>query len=173
MIPRLSAFGRRLRAVRERLGVDQTTFGEMGGVSRGAQSNYEKAARAPDVEYLLRIEEQGVDIAYLLTGHRNEELLDEATTQLANQLAGLPPVLRNPLCAYLDTLQKLIDNDRGGYFDKLIESYPSVSRSPEENAAEKQRMAKSMKEAAHRRLGSEALHSPDEEYRGEDQHDGK
>ncbi|WP_422058639.1 helix-turn-helix domain-containing protein [Sphingomonas sp.] len=68
MIPRLSSFSARLRAARKDLGLDQAAFGALAGVQRTAQSNYEKGDRSPDVDYLLRISEAGVDIVELLTG---------------------------------------------------------------------------------------------------------
>ena len=35
-----------------------------------SQLNYEKGVRKPDVGYLMAVAEQGVDVAYLLTGQR-------------------------------------------------------------------------------------------------------
>lgn len=63
-------FGVRLKDERERMGRSQHAFGEMGGVGKLAQLNYEKGARMPSVDYLRRIGERGVDVAYLLTGER-------------------------------------------------------------------------------------------------------
>ena len=68
MIQRLAAFGQRLHAARKARGLDQEGFGALGGVTRGAQSNYENGNRAPDAEYLLNIADSGVDICELLTG---------------------------------------------------------------------------------------------------------
>lgn len=64
-------FGARLKDERERMGRSQHAFGEMGGVGKLAQLNYEKGARTPSVDYLRRLGEHGVDVAYLLTGHRS------------------------------------------------------------------------------------------------------
>ena len=66
-------FGVRLKDERERLGRSQHAFGEIGGVGKLAQLNYEKGVRVPSVDYLRRLGEHGVDVAYLLTGHRSHE----------------------------------------------------------------------------------------------------
>jgi len=48
--------------------MNQTDFGNAGGVLKQAQSNYEKGLRCPDASYLVGIAEAGVDVQYLLTG---------------------------------------------------------------------------------------------------------
>lgn len=63
-------FGARLKDERRRMGRTQHAFGEIGGVGKLAQLNYEKGGRMPSVDYLRRLGEHGVDIAYLLTGER-------------------------------------------------------------------------------------------------------
>lgn len=63
-------FGARLKDERERMGRSQHAFGELGGVGKLAQLNYEKGVRVPSVDYLWRLGEHGVDVAYLLTGER-------------------------------------------------------------------------------------------------------
>ena len=61
-------FGRRLKIERERLGLTQPVFAELGGVKRATQHLYEQAATAPDVDYLLRLDKAGVDVIFLLFG---------------------------------------------------------------------------------------------------------
>lgn len=63
-------FSARLLAERKRLKQNQAEFGALGGVSRLAQLNYEHGDRAPSAEYLLKLDEAGVDVVYLLTGQR-------------------------------------------------------------------------------------------------------
>lgn len=60
----------RLREERERLGLNQTEFGALGGVRKQAQIKYEKGARKPDAKYLEGIAAAGVDVGYILTGDR-------------------------------------------------------------------------------------------------------
>lgn len=61
-------FGVRLRDERKRLGLSGEALGEIGGVKKIAQSNYETGKRYPDARYLMAIGEAGVDVAYVLTG---------------------------------------------------------------------------------------------------------
>jgi transcriptional regulator with XRE-family HTH domain len=61
----------RLREERERLGLSQTEFGQIGGVKKVAQINYEKGVRQPDAAYLAAIAAAGVDVLYVLTGQRS------------------------------------------------------------------------------------------------------
>lgn len=64
--------GVRLKAERQRVGVAPTEFALLCGVSRTTQFNYEAGERAPDAEYLQRAHEAGVDVRYVVLGHRTE-----------------------------------------------------------------------------------------------------
>lgn len=64
----MSGIGSRLRQERERLGLSQKVFGEIGGVEANAQGKYESGGRAPKADYLSRVAERGVDVLYVLTG---------------------------------------------------------------------------------------------------------
>lgn len=67
----MGSIGDRIREERERLGIkNQTEFGQLGGVERNAQSQYERNIRCPDAEYLRKIAAMGVDILYVVTGTR-------------------------------------------------------------------------------------------------------
>lgn len=66
--------GERLREERERLGMSQTDFGAVLGVSRGTQKNYELGASSLDLRYVTALEVHGVDAAYVLTGRRSTPL---------------------------------------------------------------------------------------------------
>ncbi|TFY90726.1 XRE family transcriptional regulator [Pseudomonas nabeulensis] len=65
----MSGIGSRLRQERERLGLSQKIFGEIGGVEANAQGKYESGGRAPKADYLSRVAERGVDVLYVLTGN--------------------------------------------------------------------------------------------------------
>ncbi|SDK67110.1 XRE family transcriptional regulator [Billgrantia gudaonensis] len=67
----LSNIGERLREERTRLGLSQTAFGEVGGVKKFAQSNYETGKRHPDALYLESLAKIGVDIQYVVSGIRS------------------------------------------------------------------------------------------------------
>ncbi|EDX9714465.1 helix-turn-helix transcriptional regulator [Salmonella enterica] len=63
--------GARLREERERVGLSQPEMGEVGGVTKLTQLNYEKGERMPDSAYLSVLHENlGVDVSYILTGQR-------------------------------------------------------------------------------------------------------
>lgn len=66
----MSDFSERLKAERKRLGLNQADLGAVGGVTKGAQLNYESGERSPSAEYLQAIATAGVDVAYVLTGYR-------------------------------------------------------------------------------------------------------
>ncbi|MGB9669934.1 MAG: helix-turn-helix domain-containing protein [Halothiobacillaceae bacterium] len=66
----MSSIGERLRAERDRLGLNQEAFGALGGVNRNSQANYEKGSRTPDADYLASISESGVDVLFVVTGVR-------------------------------------------------------------------------------------------------------
>lgn len=85
--------GERLREERERLGLTQTEFGVLLGVSRGTQKNYELGANSLDLRYVAALEERGVDAAYVLTGRRstpNGQLFTAAEEELINQFRSIP-----------------------------------------------------------------------------------
>lgn len=65
--------GDRLREERKRLGLNQTEFGETGGVKLFTQSHYETGKRMPNGEYLANVAAIGVDVQYVLTGVKAEQ----------------------------------------------------------------------------------------------------
>jgi transcriptional regulator with XRE-family HTH domain len=67
----LNSFCDRLRIERERLHLTQAALGEIGGVKKLAQINYEKGLRMPDAGYLEAVAKAGVDVLYVLTGQRS------------------------------------------------------------------------------------------------------
>lgn len=70
----MSTIGERLKEERERLSLNQTAFGEIGGVKKLAQINYEKNERSPDAPYLQAIAALGADVLYIITGERAENV---------------------------------------------------------------------------------------------------
>lgn len=69
----MSTFAARLREERERLGLNQTAFGEACGVKKLAQLKYEQGASSPDAGYLLHARELGADLNYIFTGDRQSD----------------------------------------------------------------------------------------------------
>jgi transcriptional regulator with XRE-family HTH domain len=68
--PAVRDIGKRLREERERLGMSQEVFGEIGGVRRATQYLYEQGDRIPSMEYLARVVAAGADLGYLVLGKR-------------------------------------------------------------------------------------------------------
>lgn len=50
--------------------LDQVAFAAMGGVKKNSQIAYESGKTAPSVDYLLALEQHGIDIGYILTGRQ-------------------------------------------------------------------------------------------------------
>jgi transcriptional regulator with XRE-family HTH domain len=64
----------RLRDERIRLGLKQDVVGEVTGVGRHTQANYESGRTFPTTQYLERAAEIGVDAVYVLFGTRNSDV---------------------------------------------------------------------------------------------------
>lgn len=64
------SFGSRLRLERDRLGLTQEKFAALGGVKRVSQHLYEQDVRTPDITYLMRLKQGGVDTWFLIDGAR-------------------------------------------------------------------------------------------------------
>jgi transcriptional regulator with XRE-family HTH domain len=62
----LGHFSKRLREERNRLGLSQDEFAKKADVTKNTQLAYEQGVRPPDVLYLYRIADAGVDLFYLL-----------------------------------------------------------------------------------------------------------
>lgn len=73
LVNRLLEIGSRLKKERVRLGLNQTEMGEIGGVAKNTQHNYEKGERNPDSAYLAAVAAAGVDVLYVLTGQRTPQ----------------------------------------------------------------------------------------------------
>ena len=66
----MNGLGSRLREERERLGMTQRVFGDIGGVEPNAQGKYESGERTPRLDYLAALAQRGVDALYVLSGAR-------------------------------------------------------------------------------------------------------
>ena len=83
--------GERLRAERKRIGATQAALADMGGIKRNALVKYEKGENSPTVEFLYRLAENGLDVAYVLTGARIEYSLRPNEQILLGFFGKLPP----------------------------------------------------------------------------------
>ena len=88
------SIGDRIREERERLGLNQVDFGEIGKVGRKSQFNYESGERYPDALYLADIFEAGVDIQYVVTGLRSETVLSPDEKELLALFRNAPLVVK-------------------------------------------------------------------------------
>lgn len=84
----MSGFGPRLREERERLGLTQRVFGDIGGVEPNAQGKYESGERTPRIDYLAALAKRGVDALYVLSGVHTPAPLDSLTID-EDRLLGL------------------------------------------------------------------------------------
>jgi transcriptional regulator with XRE-family HTH domain len=70
-----TTLGGRLKEERERIGMNQTDFGAIGGVKKLSQLDYEADKRVPDANYLVNI--SGIaDTQYILFGVRTRDLIE-------------------------------------------------------------------------------------------------
>lgn len=72
----MQTFGNKLKAERQRLGLSQAAFGELGGVSKVTQAAYESDSTRPDIKYLAKLADTGVDVLWVTTGRRAPSGID-------------------------------------------------------------------------------------------------
>jgi len=99
--------GERLREERERLGLNQTEFGVLLGVSRGTQKNYELGANSLDLRYVSALEKCGVDAAFVLTGRRSTpltQLLSPEEERLIKQYRSITPFDQEAIRRFLQAM---------------------------------------------------------------------
>lgn len=87
----MNSIGMRLREERGRLGLSQTEMGEVAGITKNTQMLYESDKRSPKSDYLAAISAAGVDVNYVVTGHRLNSLVpgDSAVRLGGNQTVSL------------------------------------------------------------------------------------
>lgn len=97
-----TSIGERLKEERVRLGLSQAALGEIGGVRKQAQLNYEKGERNPDSAYLSAIAKFGADIQYIVTGIRSAESLSSDEKELINLFRQAPLAVKAAALAALN-----------------------------------------------------------------------
>ena len=83
----MNAFGSRIRAERERLGMTQRVFGDIGGVEPNAQGKYESGECTPRIDYLAAVTARGVDASYVLSGTPTPMAMDSLSPEEDRLLA--------------------------------------------------------------------------------------
>lgn len=91
--------GKRLKDERKRLGLTQDEMAVQLGLTRYAQLNFEKDINLPGGAYLLAALDRGVDVMYVLSGHRAQ--LDPADRRLLSAFKDASPAARNAVLAAL------------------------------------------------------------------------
>ncbi|MBB2756012.1 UNVERIFIED_ORG: transcriptional regulator with XRE-family HTH domain [Xanthomonas campestris] len=94
--------GKRLKDERKRLGLTQDEMAVQLGLTRYAQLNFEKDINLPGGAYLLAALDRGVDVMYVLSGHRAQ--LDPADRLLLSAFKDASPATRNAVLAALGLL---------------------------------------------------------------------
>ncbi|EOG5604249.1 MULTISPECIES: helix-turn-helix domain-containing protein [Providencia] len=102
--------GERIRSERERIGLSQMAFGEVGGVKKLAQLKYEQGERSPDVLYLAALSKIGVDVQFIVTGVRSSEALANDEMELINYYRSAPLAVKQAVFAAL-TANKPADSE--------------------------------------------------------------
>ena len=101
-------FGTRLSEERKRIGLNQTAFGKIGGVTKTSQLNYEAGERSPNVDYWQAIASAGADVQYILTGVRSANALTTDEQLLLERYRASPQVIKTA------ALQVVLTGQQGG-----------------------------------------------------------
>ena len=71
--------GERLKTERERLTLSQTAMAELAGTTKQTQYSYEVGKSPPKASYLSTVASLGVDVGYVITGLRAENVAHTPT----------------------------------------------------------------------------------------------
>lgn len=71
--------GNRLKEERERIAMTQPAFAEYANTTKKTQIDYEKDKTPPKGSYLAKVAELGVDVGYVITGLRAENVAHTPT----------------------------------------------------------------------------------------------
>ncbi len=97
--------GERLKRERLRLDLTHEELASATGVSRATQFAYENGSRSADTVYLARAREAGVDVHFVLTGHR--ERTTAGITEMERALLDRYNALSGPLRKTVDDVLAL------------------------------------------------------------------
>jgi transcriptional regulator with XRE-family HTH domain len=74
------AISGRIKEERERMGLTQAAFGQIGGVGKTTVSSWESGATFPNAEFLEVASQAGADVLYIVTGRREKATAPPALT---------------------------------------------------------------------------------------------
>ncbi|HEN8704969.1 MULTISPECIES: helix-turn-helix domain-containing protein [Pseudomonas] len=106
----MNGIGMRLREERERLGMTQRVFGDIGGVEPNAQGKYESGERTPRLDYLAALATRGVDALYVLSGLRTPAALEGLNTDESGLLGAFRKLRSDDQAALLHLLGRLAND---------------------------------------------------------------
>jgi transcriptional regulator with XRE-family HTH domain len=110
-------FGARLAEERRRLGLKQAEFAALVGTDVPKQSLYENGKRELRADYLARLPEAGVDLSYVLTGHRSEGAwLSGETNELLSAYLALPREMQQAVLALTRAMRDQFTGGAGATF---------------------------------------------------------
>lgn len=99
--------GQRLKEERERLTLSQLAIAEMAGTTRKTQIDHETDRTPPKASYLAKVASLGVDVAYVITGERLENVAG-TPTELAYLRKGRELYAAGGMAAMEQGLQGLV-----------------------------------------------------------------
>ena len=123
----LQAVGARLRSERERMGMKQEDFAELGGAKRVSQSQYEGGKSHFGIDYLLRLKPHGVDIGYIVTGVRHDGLLEPDEQLLIDKYQSLSTVMREIAHVMMSSIGDKPDEEKRAEANFWLASPPGSS----------------------------------------------
>lgn len=112
------SIGRRLREVREGMGLTQSEFAAIAaaagarGATRQSQALYEKGERMPDAAYLGAVAGAGCDVLYVLTGQQLSAARETEGAYMIRAAAEREARGEPPIPGLVEALQGLADTDR-------------------------------------------------------------
>lgn len=115
----MKGLGPRLREERERLGMTQRVFGDIGGVEPNAQGKYESGERTPRADYLAALADRGVDALYVLSGERTPAPLESLTADETGLLGAFRRLPAADKAALWHLLGRLVGEGSGGELARL------------------------------------------------------
>ncbi len=100
----VKAISSRLLEERVRLGLTQTDMAKLGGYGIAAYHNYETARKLPELKYLFKASEKGLDLYYVIHGVRRVTGSAAEVASLQEKLERLPAKQKAALLAMVDSL---------------------------------------------------------------------
>lgn len=90
----LNTLGGRIVAERKKIGLSQIDLLMRTGVSKSTQIKYEAGTSYPDAEYLMKLDNIGLDVMYILTGLKTYEAMTSEQQNLLEAYADAPDTLK-------------------------------------------------------------------------------